>query len=97
MHPAGGDVSPATAYTARANKTLGPTLRRQVPGTLSFVAELQPELIHVHDVFSFEGFRLFHARILSLFIRLIKVNIHKKRYLNEAASLDHFRAPRGLL
>src|SRR5271157_5598055 len=62
MNTPTGHVSSTAAAAARTNKTVRPTLSRQVLSTQDLVAKAGAEFAHRHDGFSFQPTRFFHKR-----------------------------------
>jgi hypothetical protein len=73
---------PATWPTATgALETLGPTLTAQMLAALLLVPERCPELLHRHHPTLLHRWPFRHENIVSLFVRLNKIDIHLSELL----------------
>jgi hypothetical protein len=83
--PGGRIVASAVSSTAGSDKTLRPALGGQILPALLLAAEPRLEILNGKNVFSFQLLRCFiRGSIISTFVRLTNIDIHKFFLRNEA-------------
>src|SRR5208283_373214 len=75
IHTSRDNITPTTPTAARTGETLQPALRGKIPGARPLLGKLAAKFPHRHHALSGSCFVSFHHPTISLFVRLIKLDM----------------------